>query len=104
MLTENPIRPLALLLVQSVKLQLRLALAIGALTASEGLFLLCLLLFPIEVLIVAGVPFLHAAGVSPSRKLAEWGLYFLEWVPRAVDNRLQPDCPRQDPGASPMED
>lgn len=89
--TQNPIRQLAALLVQSVKLQLRLGVAIGALAASECLLLTSLLLFPVELLMtLAGVPLPYAAGAGPSRKLAEWGLYFLEWAPRAVDGRRLP--------------
>lgn len=90
MFTQDPIRSLASLLVQSLKLQLRLAAAIGALAASECLLLTSLLLFPVEVfLTMAGISLPYAAaGASPSRKLAEWGLYFLEWAPRAVDGRL----------------
>jgi hypothetical protein len=103
MSTEVYIRQLTLLLVQSVKLQLRLALAIGALAASECLLLLSLVAFPVELLIVAAVPFLHTAGAGPSRKLAEWGLYFLEWAPRAVDGGLQPNSQHRDTGAAPAD-
>ena len=103
MSTQDPIRPLAALLVQSVKLQLRLGVAIGALAASECLLLISLLLFPVELLLTLAGVYLPcaAASASPSRKLAEWGLYFLEWAPRAVDGRLPPRDQPQHAGAAP---
>jgi len=73
-------------------LQLRLVLAISALAASELLLLASLVVFPVEMLLtLASVPLPEAADASLSRKLAEWGLYFLEWAPRAVDGGRAPE-------------
>jgi hypothetical protein len=103
--TQGPIRPLAALLVQSVKLQVRLVLAIGALAASECLLLTSLLLFPVELLLtLAGVPLSCDVSTSPSRRLAEWGLLLLEWAPRAVDGRLSSNVQPQHASTAPEGD
>ena len=93
-------RGLGLLLAQSLKLQARLALAIGALTASECILLLCLLVFPLELVFVNGLPFLRRLGVSPSHRLAEWGLFFLESAPRVIAGATQP---ARGPGPNPTD-
>ena len=84
----SAIRTLVMLVVQSLKLQARLLLAIGTLAASECVFILCLLVFPIEVLLVAALPLPRDSHRSPSHSLAACGLYLLERIPLVMEGQL----------------
>ena len=90
------VRALSVLLLQSLKLQGRLILAIGALAVSECAILLCLLVFPCELLFINRLPFLCRLRGSPSSRLVECGLFFLESAPRALDGSLRQPARRAD--------